>query len=404
MENIISNRINMIRATLTWCTNNTAQTSGITAFAGVKSTADNKLVLIDSLTAVADGTTTGVTLDTNQLRTVMVFIALKCGDAVSAYAASVNNNTLRALVTYTQTQMNRLKKEEVDDICVQIHDAANANIGVAGAFGYVATDVTDLFTAIGLYRTSIQNPRQAVITKATAKENIKSISRDIIDNLFKKQMDKMVNTLKAPFPDFVSNYFKARIILDLGSTTAKVRGSIKNVEEIPLQGAHFYITLTGVNEKIAETTAQIGGKYALANILPNDYDLYWEHPFYQTKLESNLHISAGEEVTRNIELEHLAPITGTINSAQLINIFNPTSVPWRIGITIKIKNTSPAASLTAINFYIADTPTEAFNGSNGSTLLPGQEEEHTVNVSDFKPYLNVSNTGPNSGTFEITIL
>lgn len=394
----------MIRATLTWCTNNTMPTSGIPAFAGVKSAADTKLVLIDSLTAVADATTTGVTLDTNQLRAAMVFIALKCGDAVSAYAASVNNNTLRALVTYSQTQMNRFKKEEVDDICEQIHNAANANIGVAGAFGYVATDVTDLFTAIGLYRTSIQNPRQAVITKATAKENIKSISRDIIDNLFKKQMDKMTNTLKATFPDFVSNYFKARIILDLGSTTAKVRGSIKNVEEIPLQGAKFYITLAGDTNKVAETTAQLGGKYALANILPNDYDLYWEHPFYQTALESNLHISAGEEVTRNIELEHLAPITGTINSGQIINIFNPSSTPWIVGVTVKIKNTSGAAMIGGINFYIANAPDEAYSGSNGTTLLPGQEEEHTVNVSDFKPYFNISYSGPNSGTYEITIL
>lgn len=377
---------------------------GIPAFATTKTSADTKLVLIDNLTALADSNTTGVTLDTNQLRTTMTLLALKCGNAVSAYAASINDNTLRVAVTYTETQMARFKKEEIDDICEQIHNLANTHAALAGMFGYTPIDVTDLFTAIGLYRTSIQNPRQAIITRSTAIENIKALVRDISDNLFKKQMDKMVNTLKASQPNFVTNYFKARIILDLGSTTAKVRGNIKNEEEIPLPGAKFYITLTGINEKIAETIAEIGGKYSLANILPNDYDLYWEHPFYQTNLESNVHISAGEELTRNIELLHLAPITGTINSAQIINIFNPSSTPWMIGITVKIKNTTTTPMIGGINFYLANAPDEAFSGSNGSTLLPGQEETHTVNFSDFKPYFNISYTGPNTGTYEITIL
>src|SRR6478609_3328759 len=100
MEKPTRNSVNMIRTTLSYCGNNTSATSGITAFAGVKGTADNKLVLIDQLNQIASSTSVGVTLDTKVIQAAMISIARKCGNAVGAYAASVNNNTLRIKVSF----------------------------------------------------------------------------------------------------------------------------------------------------------------------------------------------------------------------------------------------------------------------------------------------------------------
>jgi hypothetical protein len=158
METISANRVNMIRTTLNYCTTNPTPTSGIPAFAGVKTTTENKLLLIDQLDQIVVRSVKDVTLDTMLIRKAMSNIALKCGDAVSAYATGINNNVLRGKVTYTLPQLNRFKKEEVDDICQVIHDEANANILLAGPFGYTPTDVTDLLTAITLYRASMQDP------------------------------------------------------------------------------------------------------------------------------------------------------------------------------------------------------------------------------------------------------
>jgi hypothetical protein len=168
METRETNRVNMIRTTLNYCTNNPNPTSGIGAFAGVKTTAENKLILIDQLDQIVIRSVKDVTLDTILIRNTMSNIALKCGDAVSAYASTINNNVLRGKVTYTLPQLNRLKKDEVDDVCQTIHDEANANILTAGPFGYTATDVTDLNTAIQLYRTSMQDPRSFTVTKKTS--------------------------------------------------------------------------------------------------------------------------------------------------------------------------------------------------------------------------------------------
>jgi hypothetical protein len=402
METISANRVNMIRTTLNYCTNNPNPTSGILAFAGVKTTTENKLLLIDQLDQIVVRSVKDVTLDTILIRKAMSNIALKCGDAVSAYATGINNNVLRGKVTYTLPQLNRFKKDEVDDICQVIHDEANSNILLAGPFGYTATDVTDLLTAITLYRASMQDPRAFTVSKKQAVANIKLLIREIIDINLKGQLDKMVNTVKATAPDFVQGYYFSREIIDLGSTTAKVRGIIRNPEGTFLAGAKFYLTITGQTTKVGESLADSLGKYGIANLPANDYDLYWENLGYITQTETNVHISAGKEITRNITLQHII-YSGTINSGQLINILGPSNPEWRPGATIKIKNTTTTPMIGGINFFPALNPGDSFSGE-GSTLLPGQEETHIITASEFKPYLNIQNQGPNSGTYEITFL
>ncbi len=401
METISANRTNMIRTTLNYCTTNPAPTSGIPAFAGVQTTAANKLILIDQLDQIVTRSVKDVTLDTNLIRVTMSNIALKCGDAVSAYATGVNNNVLRGKVTFTLPQLNRFKKEEVDDICQIIHDEANSNILLAGPFGYTATDVTDLQTAIDLYRSSMQDPRSFTVSKKQAVANIRLLIREIIDIILKGQMDRMVNTVKATAPDFVQGYYFSREIINLGSTTAKVRGTIKNEEDVPLVGAAFYLTLTGNPQKVDETTAITGGKYGISNLSANDYDLYWSKLGYETKVETNVHISAGLEITRNVVLLHVAPFIGTVNSGQIINILSNSNPAWIPGITIKIKNTS--APGFQLYFYAANNPGDGYPGT-GLTLNSGQEITVTISPADYKPFLNVQNPSPAPGSFEVSFL
>lgn len=403
METRETNRVNMIRTTLNYCTNNPNPTSGIGAFAGVKTTAENKLILIDQLDQIVIRSVKDVTLDTILIRNTMSNIALKCGDAVSAYASTVNNNVLRGKVTYTLPQLNRLKKDEVDDVCQTIHDEANANILTAGPFGYTATDVTDLNTAIQLYRSSMQDPRSFTVTKKQAVANIKLLIRETINIIFKQQMDRMVNTVKAVFPDFVKGYYFSREIIDLGSTTAKVRGILRNPEGTFLVGASFYITKTGQTNKEFETSTNTEGKYGIANIPADDYDLYWSALGYHTITETNLHIPAGKEFTRNKVMQHIV-YSGTINSGQLLNILGPSNPEWHAGVTIKIKNTTTGSNIVSIAFYTADNAGDGYSGSNGTVLTNGQEEIHTMTAAEFKAYLNIQNQSPFNGTYEISFL
>src|SRR5688572_15133912 len=112
MLKAISNLINMVRTVFNYCTDNAAATAGIAAFAPAKADVGNKLVLVDSLTQIVEGTSKGVTLDTILIRDAMTQIAFKCGSGVAGYAGSINNNTLRLKVDFSIPKLNRFRKDE----------------------------------------------------------------------------------------------------------------------------------------------------------------------------------------------------------------------------------------------------------------------------------------------------
>jgi hypothetical protein len=294
-----SNRVNMIRATKSYCENNPTPTAGIPAFGVALTSVTTKLLLIDQLDQIASGTTSGVTLDTNNIRLSMAALGFKCGSAVAAYASSVGNNTLLAKVNYVESDFVRMKKEDIDDICQTIHDEANANIAAAGTFGYAATDVTDLQTTVDLYRTSVQNPRQAIISRTSAISQISDLISEVTKNLLKNQMDRMVNTLKLTNPVFVNEYFSARQIIDLGTTTAKLRGTVSDNGGNPLSGAAITMSRTSDGVVVYSTTSGADGKYTISPIDADNYDITVTKTGFQQQQETNVHISAGQEINRD---------------------------------------------------------------------------------------------------------
>jgi len=298
MDNRDSNRANMIRVTIQYCTDNTSATSGIPAFAPVLNTASNKLLLIDQLDQIAMGTTTGVTLDTKALRTAMTDLSLRCSGAVVAYATSINNNTLKAQVNFTESDLNRMKKEEVDDVCQTIHDVTNANIANAQNYGISGTDVSDLQTTINLYRTAVQNPRQAIISKNDSKKQIKNLIDEVIKTIFKGQMDKMVNTLKNSNPNFVNKYFDARTIIDLGKTTGKLRGTVKDRPGTPISGVAIILKITSQADIAYQTLTDDTGIFGIANIKPGNYDIFVQKTGFTTITETNIRFGPGKELQR----------------------------------------------------------------------------------------------------------
>ena len=305
MQNRDTNSINMIRATILWCTNNTSATSTIPVFATHLATIQNKLTLIDEYTQTALKKTTGVTNDTNQIRATMQLIAHKCACAISAYAATQKNNTLRAKVNYTLNNMSAKKKEEIDDICQTIHYEATIHLTVATGFGYSQTDLNDLQQAITLYRIRMQDPRQAIISRRTALNTLRAQIKEIKTILFKQILDSMVQTLRLTQPQFVSGYFQSRIIIDLGTTHAKLRGTIKSQNQHPLISATITLINTATGEIVSETQTNLTGKFGIYKIPEGNYTIQYTHPTHQTRTETNIRIAPGKELKRKITLQPL---------------------------------------------------------------------------------------------------
>jgi len=298
MNNVSKNQVNAIRATIQFCVNHADATKGIPAFAVALQTASNKLLLIDQLDQLASTTTKGVTLDTNALRLSMELQALKCANAVMAYATSVNNNTLKASVNFTKAKMEKMRKDEVDDTCQTIIEAAQKYFDNAKNFGIDENDVNDLKTTISLYRTSVQNPRQAIIAKADANKQIKELIREVLDVIFKGVMDAMVRTLEKSNPSFVTQYFYAREILDLGTRHTGFRGVILNNDKKPIERAVVKLLKEGSSETAYETQTNAKGEYIIESISPTYYDCVVNAFDYVPFSEKGIQFNSGKDVKR----------------------------------------------------------------------------------------------------------
>jgi|GEM_PF-1582212 len=401
MKNELSIRVNMINATIIFCDGHTTVTMSIPAFATVLAAVKAKMLLINSYNQIGNGSTKGVTLDTKGLRRVMTIIALKCSNATLAFANSTNNNTLAALVDFSESALNGMKKEDIDDVCQAIIDATNGNIAGASNFGVTPIDVTDGQSAIALYRVASQNPRQAIISRSQAKKQEEIMVREVIDELLVKQMDKMTNTLKSTQIEFWRGYYQSREIINLGTTTAKVRGTVLDINDVPLKGVSFMILKTGTTEEVAKVLTDIKGKFNAAKLPAGDFDFKFELEGYKTVAESNVHISAGKELKRKIVMDASVIKSGSLAAGMFGNIAINS-------IDENISKIIAEAKGSAMRYYATNNPA---NGA-GSAFLDVQAGEvisktpiefaALVGWGNGNGYLNVQNIGGVQGEWRVT--
>jgi hypothetical protein len=311
MSDVVDNKTNMIRATVEYDSKpaSVTATSGIPSYATVLAVVVTKLLLIDQFNIIASGTSKGVTLDTKALKKAMCFLAGKIGQALAAYASSVSNNTLYATANYTESKLMAEKKDTVDDKCEAIHAAGVANLLAAGDFGFANGDLVALLAAIGLYRTSCDDPRQAVIDKAQALKQIKLIQKDVIDNLFAKQLDKMAYTLRGTANEpFYSGHKQARVIVDLGNVTGKIFGTVQNILGQPLKGVTVTVSKAGLPQVVKVVVTKENGKFSITKLF-GKYDITYEKAPATAQTETNIDVGAGKKVERTVTL--INPVEGT---------------------------------------------------------------------------------------------
>jgi hypothetical protein len=151
-----------------------------------------------------------------------------CG--VKAYADDINDETLLGSMHYTY---NSLIKDTTNQSIVDmqaIHDKAAAiAIALLTPFNVVATDLTDLQTAINAFTTGAPQKRALVVNTSVATTQLPPLFT--LQRKQLKKLDHMVNTFKKSQPTFVANHFNARKIINLG------KGQM--AEELHLMPKHF---------------------------------------------------------------------------------------------------------------------------------------------------------------------
>lgn len=310
METYLTNKVTAANTVVAFCLTKPAQkaTNPITAFSGVLLTVQNKLTLINGFDQIVVNGTSGVTLDTTNIRIAMVSIADKCANAVLAFANFTSNNTLAATVKYSPSALAKMSKKGITTVCQAIQKAASDNIGDAVNYGIILTDPTDLQSAIDLFSTDSTDPRQATIARKKAGQEIERLVKEIYAIQFKGLMDVMFNTLKAANKALVDTYYLAREIIDLGTTHTKLRGSITDPNLMPLFKALITLTAPGKSAILYQTLSLINGTFDIIAIKPGNYDITYSIEGFITQKQLDFHFKPGYETKHKIVLQPLVPV------------------------------------------------------------------------------------------------
>jgi hypothetical protein len=149
---------------------------------------------------------------------------------VKAYADDINDANLSAAMHFTYKSLLDCSTKTALIDMQTIHDKAAAiAIALLTPFNVIATDITDLQTAINAFKAAAPMKRAMVVNTSVATSQLTPLFT--LQRKQLKKLDNIVNTFKKSQATFVASHFDARKIINLGKT--------QMAEEVHLMPHHF---------------------------------------------------------------------------------------------------------------------------------------------------------------------
>ena len=368
----------------------------IPGFATVVSTFFSKITLIQTTENRQQRTTKGVSTDKKNKKLQLIDKLLVAAGGIMSFANDTDDNELFELVNFTKSELEHIGDTLLLDRATLVLATGNTHAADILPKGVTAVILGDLQTLITEYETLVVGPRDLIVDKKTATEQLVVLFSDT-DDLLKNNLDRLMMQFKATNDEFFRKYFNGREIIDLGTQHTRLGGVITDSEGNPLEGVVVTVASADLEE-----VSDAEGIYLFKPFIPGDFTITVEKPGFVTQTFEDVHVSPGQHLVLDVTLEREVMIV-TINGMQVVNIFGPSEPRWTAGVTVKIKNITQGPSIGGGHFYPADSAGEGWNGM-GTPILPGQEVIHTVTVAEFKAFMNGYVQGPNAQVFEVTIL
>jgi hypothetical protein len=175
----------------------------------------SKIALVKGYQLIQGTQLSGWATKKGTLKEDMADKSMKIVNGVTAYALAKEDSVLFEEMNYSKSKLSTMRDEEADVTCDLINTKASAiPILDLKNYGLLAADLTNQTDAIGLYKAVKQMPSGKVDERQVAKKGVEdtvALMRKDFD-----LMDRVVKTLNDTQPEFVTRYFNAREIYDLG--------------------------------------------------------------------------------------------------------------------------------------------------------------------------------------------
>jgi hypothetical protein len=215
MTDVQENKLSMWMSTQNVVNKYSAVWSALGAYVTIFDEFEAKIQAVQDTRLVQEGDITGVAADKVLAKEAAITKGLEVSTAVFAFASVNNDNTLKAKVNYSPSELRRSRDTVLIDRLQVIHNEASAAVAVMVGYGIDGADLTELQGLINTYENLVEEPRAALTNRATATEDLVNLFSEG-DKLLKEQLDKLMPQFETTSPKFYKQYFNARKIVDLG--------------------------------------------------------------------------------------------------------------------------------------------------------------------------------------------
>lgn len=160
---------------------------------------------------------TGYAKDKRKALLDMVEKALEVRAAIFAYADTLDNNTLKDRVKYSRSKLTYSSDTLSAEFVQVIKDEGQALGTALNPYGIGNTKLTQLQQSIDAYLALVPSTRVAITSRKLATKKLRD-GFSGTSKLLTERLDKLMFRFKQNFPDFFTQYFDARIIIDLKQT------------------------------------------------------------------------------------------------------------------------------------------------------------------------------------------
>lgn len=213
MKDTLENQFNTIIAVLLLLDSNTAIWGAHIPFKTAKIALDALVPVIRALIQLQEIDRKGIAEAKDEKAKLLVNTVTPISKAIIAYANANNNDPLRQKVDYSKSDLLNSRDTLLTERAKIIIDAANENIAALADYLITNADVVTATTINDDYTASIATPREGIIERKTATENLTIKIKEAMD-ILRNQLDNLIYAYETTEPDFYKAYKSARIIIN----------------------------------------------------------------------------------------------------------------------------------------------------------------------------------------------
>lgn len=259
----------------------------------------NNINAIQAERAIQEGGTQGFTADKAQKREALSNAIIVIAGALHAYASVGGNAMLKKDSNILPSKLERAKDTEVHYLGTKILELATTNLLALAPYGVLQATLDDLESKIDAYRLVLESPMQQKDRIRAATVRIETLISET-ENLWADRIDRPIIMYKSSHPEFITQYFEARLIKDSPTTKVAARGHVQDsATQLPLYNVQ--VNLLETDEK---HYTSVKGNFRYINAPEGPLNFEFTLVGYAPHVEPVLHLP-GETVEMTINLNRL---------------------------------------------------------------------------------------------------